>query len=172
MHYNLIIVELVYNFNQQNTMSEVSLMKMSTKARYGARALLDLAIHGNGSPALLKDIAQRQQISLLYLEQLVAPLKAGGLIRSIRGTKGGILLAKPAEEIKLSHVISLLEGPTSLVDCVDDGKLCSRSGSCVTRDLWGELKMAIDEILESTTLQDLTERQEQKETPECAMYYI
>ena len=153
-------------------MSEALPMKMSTKARYGTRALLDLAIHGNGSPVLLKDIAQRQQVSLLYLEQLVAPLKAGGLIRSIRGTKGGILLAKSAEEIKLSYVISLLEGPTALVDCVDDANLCSRSGFCVTRDLWGELTMAIDEILESTTLQNLIERQEQKDTPECAMYYI
>ena len=95
-------------------------MKLSSKSRYGTRALLDLALQGNGKPVPLRDIAQRQQISLPYLEQLIAPLKAGGLIRSIRGTGGGILLARDAAEIKLSEVISLLDGPTVLVDCVND----------------------------------------------------
>ena len=147
-------------------------MKLSTKGRYGTRALLDIAINGNGRPVLLKDIAQRQQISLPYLEQLVAPLRVGGLIRSIRGTKGGILLAKPAEEIKLSEVINLLEGSTALVDCVDDANLCSRSRFCATRDIWAELKTAIDGVLEPTTLRNLVERQKRKEKPERAMYYI
>lgn len=147
-------------------------MKLSTKPRYGTRALLDLAIHSKGKPVLLKDIAQRQQISLLYLEQLVAPLKAGGLIRSNRGTKGGVSLAKSAEEIKLGDIVNLLEGSTALVDCVDDVSVCSRAGFCVTREVWSALKTATDEILESTTLQNLIERQKQKETSETVMYYI
>lgn len=147
-------------------------MKLSTKSRYATRALLDLAIHNNEAPVLLRDIAQRQQISLLYLEQLVAPLKAGGLIRSVRGTKGGILLAKHAEDIRLSEVIHLLEGSTSLVDCVTDPSLCDRSEFCVTRDIWEELKMAIDGVLESTTLHNLAERQKRKKPPEKSMYYI
>jgi Rrf2 family protein len=147
-------------------------MKLSTKTRYGTKALLDLAIHGNGRPVLLRDIARRQQISLPYLEQLVAPLKAGSLIRSIRGTGGGILLARNAKEIKLSDVINLLEGPTSLVDCVTDPSLCDRSEFCVTRDLWEDLKIAIDGVLESTTLHNLAERQKRKKPPEKSMYYI
>ena len=140
-------------------------MKLSSKSRYGTRALLDLALQGNGKPVPLRDIAQRQQISLPYLEQLIAPLKAGGLIRSIRGTRGGILLARNTAEIKLSEVISLLEGPTVLVDCVNDPDLCDRSEYCVTRDIWEELKTAIDGILESTTLHNLVERQKQKKGP-------
>ncbi len=146
-------------------------MKLSTKGRYGTRALLDLALHNTEEPVLLRDIAQRQQISLPYLEQLVTPLRAGGLVRSTRGIKGGISLARPAEDIRLSEVIHLLEGPTAPVACVNDPKLCDRSEFCVTRDIWSELKNAIDGVLGSTTLHDLVERQKKK-TPEKSMYYI
>ena len=147
-------------------------MKLSTKGRYGTRALLDLALHRKEEPVLLRDIAQRQQISLSYLEQLVAPLKAGGLVRSTRGVKGGIFLAKPAEDISLNEVIQLLEGPTAPVDCVIDPDLCDRSRFCATRDVWSELKTAIDSVLDSTTLRDLVEKQKQKQQPEKTMYYI
>ena len=147
-------------------------MKLSTRGRYGTRALLDLALrHGEG-PVLLKDVAQRQQISLRYLEHLITPLIAGGIVRSIRGAKGGVSLAKPPEEIKLSEVILLLEGSIAPVECVNNPGVCSRSESCVTRDIWGELKKAMDKVLESTTLQGLAERQKEKERPEEAMYYI
>jgi len=147
-------------------------MKLSTKGRYGTRALLDLALHSKEEPVLLRDIAQRQQISLPYLEKLVAPLKAGGLVRSARGVKGGISLAKPAQEITLCEVIQVLEGPTAPVDCVNDPDLCDRSRFCATRDVWSELKTAIDSVLGATTLRDLVERQKQKQQPEKAMYYI
>lgn len=147
-------------------------MKLSTKGRYGTRALLDLALHSKEEPVLLRDIAHRQQISLSYLEQLIAPLKAGGLVRSVRGIKGGISLAKHAEEIRLSEVIHLLEGTTAPVDCVNDPNLCDRSGFCVTRDIWSELKTAIDGVLGSTTLHDLVERHKQKKQTEQAMYHI
>ncbi|MBC8274920.1 MAG: Rrf2 family transcriptional regulator [Chloroflexi bacterium] len=147
-------------------------MKLSTKGRYGTRALLDLALHRKEEPVLLRDIAQRQQISLSYLEQLVAPLKAGGLVRSTRGVKGGISLAKPAEDISLNEVIQLLEGPTAPVDCVIDPDLCDRSRFCATRDVWSELKTAIDSVLDSTTLRDLVEKQKQKQQLEKTMYYI
>ena len=147
-------------------------MKLSTKGRYGTRALLDLALHRKEEPVLLRDIAQRQQISLSYLEKLVAPLKAGGLVRSTRGVKGGISLAKPAEDISLNEVIQLLEGPTAPVDCVIDPDLCDRSRFCATRDVWSELKTAIDSVLDSTTLRDLVEKQKQKQQLEKTMYYI
>ena len=147
-------------------------MKLSTRGRYGTRALLDLALHQGQGRILLKDIAQRQQISLRYLEHLIAPLIAGGMVRSTRGAKGGVLLSRPAENIKLSEVIQLLEGSVAPVECINNPGICDRSGSCATRDIWGEMKQAIDEVLESTTLQDLVERQKRKEQPEAAMYYI
>ena len=147
-------------------------MKLSTRVQYGTRALLDIALHGGEGPVLLKDIAQRQQISLLYLAHLITPLVAAGIIRSTRGARGGVWLAKPPEEVKLSQVVQLLDGSMALVECVDDSRTCSRSDLCVTRDIWGELKQAIDGVLESTSLRDLVERQKRKEQPAGLMYYI
>lgn len=147
-------------------------MKLSTRGRYGTRALLDLALHQGQGRILLKDIAQRQQISLRYLEHLIAPLIAGGMVRSARGAKGGVSLARHPKDIRLSEAIQLLEGSIALVACINNPGICDRSGSCATRDIWGEMKQAIDEVLESTTLQDLVERQKRKEQPEAAMYYI
>ncbi|MFC1965988.1 RrF2 family transcriptional regulator [Chloroflexota bacterium] len=144
-------------------------MKLSTKGRYGTRALLDIALHQEDGPVPLKNIAQRQQISLSYLEHLVTPLIDGGIIRSTRGTGGGVSLTKSPAEIKLSEVVGLLEGSLALVKCVTDPAACNRSEFCVTRDLWGELKTAIEGVLESTTLQDLVVRQKSKEEP---MYHI
>ena len=147
-------------------------MKLSTRTRYGTRALLELALHRREEPVFLKDIAKRQQISLPYLEHLIAPLIAGGMIRSIKGPRGGVLLAKPPEEIKLSEAIQLLEGSLALAECVNDPRICERSEFCVTRDIWSELKMVMDGVLESITLQDLVKRHRIKEQPESAMYYI
>ena len=147
-------------------------MKLSTRGRYTTRALLDLALHQGEGTVPLKDIAKRQQISLRYLEHLITPLKTGGILQSTRGPRGGISLAKPPEEIKLSEVIQLLEGSIAPSECVDNPGICSRSPFCVTRDIWSEMKRAMDGILESTTLQDLVERQKKKEQPEQAMYYV
>jgi Rrf2 family cysteine metabolism transcriptional repressor len=145
---------------------------MSTRGRYGTRVLLDLALHGGEEPIPLKDIARRQQISLLYLEHLIAPLVAAGMIRSTRGARGGVWLARPPQEIRLSEVIVLLEGSIVVVGCIGDPNACPRSGFCVTRDIWGELKKAMDGVLESVTLQDLVERQKGKEQSVEKMYYI
>ena len=147
-------------------------MKLSTKGRYGTRALLELALHREEGPVLLKDIAQRQQISLPYLEHLVTPLIAGGILRSTRGARGGVSLAKSPERIKISEIIQLVEGSIAPTECIDNPGVCSRSESCVTRDVWGELKKAMDGVLESMTLQDLVERQRRKERPEVSMYNI
>lgn len=147
-------------------------MKLSTRARYGTRALLDLALYGGAEPVPLKSIAERQQISLTYLEHLVTPLIAAGILRSVRGARGGVALAKPAREIKLIAVIQLLEGSTAPVECVTDPSVCPRSARCATRDFWGEVKDAINNILESTTLQNLVERQKKKGELVEGMYYI
>jgi len=147
-------------------------MKLSTKGRYGLRALLDLALHRSEGLVLLKDIARRQEVSLPYLEHLIAPLIAAGMVKSTRGARGGVLLLKPPSEIKLGEVVQLLEGSIAPVDCVNNPALCHRSTFCVTRDIWVEMKEAISRVLDSTTLQDLVERQKRKGRPEKMMYYI
>jgi Rrf2 family protein len=147
-------------------------MKLSTRTRYGTRALLDLALNAGEGLVLLKDIARRQEVSLPYLEHLITPLIAAGLVKSTRGARGGVLLLKPPSEIKLSEVVQLLEGSIAPVDCVNDPKVCHRSASCVTRDIWSEMKRAMNGVLESTTLQDLVERQKGKNGPNHRMYYI
>ena len=147
-------------------------MKISTRGRYGLRALLDLALHQGKEPMLLKDIAQRQEISLPYLERLITPLIAAGIVKSTRGARGGVLLLKPPTEIKLIEVVELLEGSVAPVDCVNNPNICSRSALCATRDVWIEMKEAMIQILDCTTLQDLAERQRQKGEPGTEMYYI
>ena len=144
-------------------------MKLSTKGRYGTRALLDIALNDGEGPVPLKDIARRQQISLPYLDHLITPLVGGGILRSNRGVGGGVSLVKSPEEIKLSEVIGLLEGSLAPAKCVADPTTCNRSEFCVTRDIWSELKTVMNGVLESTTIQDLMERQQKKGQP---MYHI
>ncbi len=147
-------------------------MKLSTRARYGTRALLDLAFYWGKEPVQLKNIAARQNISLHYLEHLIAPLIGAGVLRSIRGARGGVQLAKDPKDIKLIDIIQLLEGTLTPVECIEKPEVCTRSPSCATRDVWSDIKKAIDGVLESTTLQDLVDRQRSKEKPEAAMYYL
>jgi len=142
-------------------------MKLSTRARYGTKALLELALHWGEEPVLLKDISQRQQIPLLYLEHLISPLAQAGIIKGTRGTRGGVSLLKPPREIILGEVIQLLEGSIAPVECVDNPETCPRSDLCVTHDIWDEVKEAISKVLESVTLQDLVERQRQKDNKMC-----
>ena len=137
-------------------------MKLSTRARYGTKALLELSLHWGKGPVLLKNIARRQQIPLPYLEHLIRPLVKEGIIKSTRGTRGGVLLLKPPKEVILSEVIQLLEGSIAPVACVDNPELYSRSDICVTHDIWAEVKKAMDRVLDSTTFEDLVERQKQK----------
>ena len=137
-------------------------MKISARTRYGTRALLDVALHQDGSPVQLKDIAHRQQIPLHYLEHLISPLIAARIVRSTRGARGGISLVRHPQEVRLSEVVQLLDGSLALVDCIKSHEICPRSGLCVTREVWGEVSETINRVLESTTLQDLVERQRQK----------
>jgi len=131
-----------------------------------------VALYSNGNPVPLKDIANRQAIPVQYLEQLISPLVKAGILRSIRGARGGVTLTKLPEQVKLSQVIQVLEGSIAPVNCVDDPKVCSRSDFCATRDVWEEMNRAMVQVLESTSLQDLVERQGQKEQPKTTMYHI
>ena len=137
-------------------------MKLSSRARYGTRVLLELALHWGKGPVLLKDIAQRQQIPLPYLQQLIGPLVKAGIIKTTRGARGGISLLKLPKEVRLSEVVQILEGSTTPVACVDNPELYPRSDTCVTHDIWAEVKKAMDKVLKSTTFEDLVERQKQK----------
>ena len=141
-------------------------MKFSTRARYGTRILLELSLHWGERPMLLKEIAQRQQIPLPYLQQLIGPLVKAGIIKTTRGARGGVSLLKPPKEVILSEVIKLLEGSIAPAACVDNPDLYPRSDSCVTHDIWAEVKRAMYGVLESTTFEDLVERQKQKGTLE------
>ena len=147
-------------------------MKLSTKGRYSTRIMLDLALHFNESPILLKDISERQRIPERYLEQLSIYLRTAGLVRSVRGAHGGFSLTRPPAEIRISDIIRVTEGSFATVECINDPKTCPRSDSCVTRDVWAELEKAMNGVLESTTLQDLVERQKGKEQLTETMYYI
>jgi Rrf2 family protein len=137
-------------------------MKLSTRGRYGVRMMMDLALrHGEG-PILLKDIAQRQEISEKYLWQLINPLKRAGLVNSLRGAHGGYILGKAPEAISLKEILQVLEGPLCLVDCVDNPSLCDRASSCISRDIWGEASKKMVQALEEATLAVMVEKQKKK----------
>jgi Rrf2 family cysteine metabolism transcriptional repressor len=140
-------------------------VKFSTRARYGTKALLELALHWGEEPVPLKEISRRQQIPLPYLEHLISPLVQAGIVKSTRGIGGGVWLLRPPQEVVLSEVIQLFEGSIAPVECVDNPKTCSRSELCVAHDIWDEVKEAISGVLQSLTLQDLAERQRQKGYP-------
>lgn len=133
-------------------------MRLSTKGRYGVRAMLDLAIHEAIGPVSIKNISQREGISVNYLEQIFNQLRRAGLVRSIRGPGGGFLLARPSKEITVMDIIKALKVPVVPVFCVDDEdeiSQCERVNSCVSRLLWQRLGKKIKEILEGTSLEDL-----------------
>ena len=137
-------------------------MKLSTRTRYGIRAILELAVKDGSGPLRVKTIAQSQDISAKYLEQLMSILKSAGFVRSIRGSKGGYMLAKAPNQIKLSDVFDCLEGPVTTVECVEDKDFCARAADCVARQVWAQVQQAITNVLQSITLQDLVDRAKDK----------
>lgn len=139
-------------------------MRCPTGCRYGVRAMLDLALNFGKRPILLKDIARRQEVSEKYLQHSISALRKAGLVRSIRGAYGGYILAKSPPEIRLSEIIEVLEGSMAPVECVDNPQICERANFCVARDIWVKVKKAIDDVLESITLQDMVEQQKKKES--------
>ena len=132
-------------------------MKLSTKGRYAVMALVDLASQSNGRPVALADIAERQEISLSYLEQLFAKLRRGGLVRSVRGPGGGYLLARSAEETRISDAILAVDEPIRATRCKSGSAIGCRSNKsrCLTHDLWEELGNQIHIFLSSVSLADV-----------------
>lgn len=129
-------------------------MKLSTKGRYGVKAMVDLAIHYGESPISIKSISQRQGISEYYLEQLFSALRKAKLIKSIRGAQGGYVLNKLPEEITVADIMEVLEGPIEISDCVE-GTTCNNGNCCATRLVWQKIKTSIDDVTTSVTLKDI-----------------
>lgn len=132
-------------------------LKLSTKGRYGLKAMLDLAFHYNDSPISLKVIAKRQHLSENYLEQLIAILRRAGLVNSVRGAQGGYMLSKPPEKIKVGEIIQALEGTLAPVDCVrENGNLkCEKFDQCVSRIVWIKIRESTSKLLNSMSLADI-----------------
>jgi Rrf2 family cysteine metabolism transcriptional repressor len=147
-------------------------MKISTRGRYGTRVMLEIAKHWGKGPVQLKEVAKNQQLSLNYIEHLIAPLVSAGLVKTARGSSGGIWLAKSPDEISVSEIVALFEGSMAPVGCVDEPGMCKRSKDCATRDLWFDVKTAVDKVLGSVTLQQLVEKQKCKIESASHMYQI
>lgn len=136
------------------------LMRLSTKGRYGLRAVLDIAVNADGEAISLSRIAERQEISVNYLEQLIAKLRKSGVVNSIRGAQGGYVLAKPAKDISVGDILRSLEGDLHPVDCseINDADIeCSHSDLCVTKYVWKRISDSINDAVDGIMLSDLVD---------------
>lgn len=144
-------------------------MRISTKGRYGLRAMVDLAMNSTDGPVPLRQIAERQLISDSYLEQVFTSLRKNGLVIAARGAQGGYELNRPSQEITVGEILRALEGPIEPVHCVGKtSKPCEREKDCITHSFWEELNNTINQLLDNTTLADLAERARSSQN----MYYI
>jgi Rrf2 family transcriptional regulator, cysteine metabolism repressor len=150
-------------------------LRLSTKGRYGVKAMFDLAVHHGEGPMSLKNVAERQGISEHYLEQLISGLRKAGLVKSVRGAQGGYTPAREPAKITVGDIIRVLEGPIAPVDCVseEDPEICSKADCCVTRGIWEKVRDSIASVLDSITLEDMVKDAERlKRDANFYMYYI
>ncbi len=149
-------------------------MKLSTKGRYGLMAMLDLATHSSDGHVALKSIAERQELSENYLEQLFSSLKKANLVTSVRGAQGGYMLATDMYNISVGDILRALEGSLSPVDCVDadSHSNCSRYEFCVTRTLWERIRDSINNVVDSTSLGFLVDEYKKNQTKDDQMFSI
>ena len=156
-HTKIIYIKLIYN-------SRVILdsMKLTTKTRYGTRLLLDLAQRQGKGAVKMSDISIRQNIYIKYLEQIIRPLKKAKFVKSVRGPKGGHMLAKKPEEITLGDITRLFEGQSDLVDCLGNPKKCTQSEDCLVRRGWQKAAQALYRELDSITIASLLENKKMK----------
>jgi len=151
-------------------------MKLSTKGRYGSRAMLDLALQTNAAnePITLNSIAVRQEISEQYLEQIFSSLRKSGLVESVRGAQGGYRLGRDAEKITVGDIVRVLEGSLDPVDCIssDNTTKCERYEMCVMKDVWKKVSDSINNTVDSFTLKDLMKQYHEKNKNNEVMFYI
>lgn len=134
-------------------------MKFSTKGRYALRIMADLAIHDNGEYIRLKDIAERQSITLKYMEQIMPLLTRAGYVRSYRGNNGGYMLARKPREYTVGEILRTTEGSLAPIPCIEEHpNQCPRKGYCTTLSFWEGLGKLIDEYVDGVTLADLIEK--------------
>jgi Rrf2 family protein len=138
-------------------------MRASAKTRYAMEAMVDMAMQAGGGPVALRKIAQRQEISQNYLEQIFMQLRAAGIVRSVRGAGGGFVLVKSPSDIRMAEIAAVFEGPIDLIGCASDAGRCSRSVSCAVRQIWVEVGECMKKALDSVTLQDVADLQATKE---------
>lgn len=134
------------------------MIRLTRKAQYGIRGVVDLCLHASKEPVLLKDIAERENISLKYLEQIFGLLKIAGIISNRRGPEGGYYLTRAPEKIKLSDIILALEGDWDLVECKEYLDCCSTISACVSYEIWKKATEALTRVFESTSLKELIRR--------------
>jgi len=133
-------------------------MKVSTRGEYGVRAMVALARHHGEGPMSIADIAKESSVPAAYLEQLVAPLRRAGIVKSKRGAHGGYILSRPPDLVRVGDVYRVMEGPVAPMDCVSenvDDQTCPLIDGCETRPIWLKVRDSIVEALDSTTLADL-----------------
>ena len=147
-------------------------MRVTTKMRYGTRAMVDLAVNHGLGPQSASQIAANQEVSPKYLESILGMLQKAGLVRAILGPQGGYELARPPGEINLRMVFDVLEGAKGLVACTSDPTVCDRYSGCVTQEVWAAMFGACMELLEDTTLEDLGRRVREKSAAQANLYQI
>jgi len=153
---------------------EAIILKLSTRGRYGVIAMLDLAIHYSEDIVSIKNIAERQNMSESYLEQLFAVLRKAGLVNSVRGSQGGYMLSDSPANITVGSILRSLEGSLAPVGCVTETEpdICSRYGSCVTKLVWEKVRNAIYDVVDFVTLENLVEEYKKQGEQENYMYYL
>jgi Rrf2 family transcriptional regulator, cysteine metabolism repressor len=141
-------------------------MKLSTKGKYGVRAVFEIARHYGKGPISIKEIVERQGISISYLEQILYRLGKAGLIDSVRGPAGGYLLARKPSDLTIGDIIRTLEGPIALSHCLEPGEAgdCYQADDCVARMVWTKVGAKIEEALDSITFSDLLHQDHRKES--------
>lgn len=138
-------------------------MKISTKGRYAVRVMLDLALHNTGECIKVKEIANRQGISEKYLEQIIAVLNKAGYVKSVRGAQGGYRLAKNPEDYTVGMILRLTEGSMAPVSCLEEGAdVCERCDTCETLQVWKDVYVAVNQVIDGVTLADLLERRQKR----------
>ena len=137
-------------------------MKLNTRVRYAIRMMADIAKHCSEKPVPLRDVAERQKLSKLYLSQLATPLRNAGLLRSVWGNKGGYVLARAADQINLLEIMEAVDGSVSIIECAENPESCDRAAYCETLAVWRSINEAITGVLRKYTLQDLTEMAPEK----------
>ncbi|MEF8811854.1 MAG: Rrf2 family transcriptional regulator [Bacteroidales bacterium] len=148
-------------------------MKVNTKTRYGLRTMIEIALQENNRGILQKDIAKREDISEKYLDHIIAGLKAAGLITNVAGKKSGYMLTQPANKLTTYDIYKAFNNDLALADCLEQGKQCNKEEFCAANDFWNELNDHIKEKMNSVTLKQLAEKQNELHNQSGPqLYYI